>query len=189
MRAYRPGRRAVLRIDGDGPRRYAKVVWPSAVAKLRRRHDLLAPQLPVPSVLAASSDGLLLLPEVAGTPLRTLLARDAPVPAPATLDALLDGLPDDLLRLPARRTHLQRVGHFAAVLALTALTAPEDRARVDALAGRLAAIDPGAHPTVPVHGDLHKGQLLADAASGPSPGCSTSTRQARDTGSTSGPRC
>jgi hypothetical protein len=163
VRAYRPGRRAVLQIDGLGPRLYAKVVRPSAVATLRRRHDLLAPHLPVPPVLAATPDGLLVLPELSGTPLRTLLARDAPLPTPEALDALLDGLPEDLLGLPARRTHLQRVDHFTAVLALTALTAPEDRARLDALAAALAAADPGEHPTVPVHGDFYEGQLLAGA--------------------------
>jgi aminoglycoside phosphotransferase len=162
VRGYRPGRRAVLEINGGGPRLYAKVVRPSAVDAMRARHELLAPYLPVPRVLTATPDGLLVLPELPGTPLRTILAADSPPPAPAALEAVLDALPDALLALPARRGHLQRVRHFTGVLALTAVTAAADRARLDALAAALADVDAAAYPHVPVHGDLHEGQVLTD---------------------------
>jgi hypothetical protein len=163
VRAYRPGRRAVLEISGGGPRLYAKIVRPSAVEVLRRRHELLAPHLPVPPLLMATQDGLLVLPELPGTPVRTLLDGDGPLPPPAALDALLDALPGGLLGLPGRRTHLQRARHFATVLALTAITDPEGGARLDALEAGLTGLDPGEHPTVPVHGDFYEAQLLADA--------------------------
>ena len=159
MRAYRPGRRAVLEITGGGPRLYAKVVRPHTVDDLRRRHDLLAGALPVPPVAAAGADGLLVSPELPGTPLRALLADDGPLPAPTTLESVLDRLPATLTSFPARRSHLERVGHFADVLALTL---PAERARVEDLAASLAAVDGGGQPIVPVHGDFYEAQLLSD---------------------------
>ncbi|GAA1287619.1 hypothetical protein GCM10009609_62560 [Pseudonocardia aurantiaca] len=163
VRAYRPGRRAVLEISEGGPRLYAKVVRPSAVAALRARHDLLAEHMPVPRPLACTPDGLLVMPELPGTPLRALLDGDIPPPGPAALTSLLDTLSVGLLEFPGRRTHLQRVRHFATVLALTAVTAPEDRDRLGALEAALIGVEPGKHPVVPVHGDFHEGQLLARA--------------------------
>jgi Phosphotransferase enzyme family len=163
VRAYRPGRRAVLEISDAGRRLYAKVVRPSAAAALRARHDLLAEHLPVPRLLAATPDGLLVMPELPGTPVRVMLGRDVPPPGPAALTGLLDALPGALLAFPRRRTHLQRVRHFAGVLALTAVTTREDRDRLDALEAALTATAPGTEPVVPVHGDFHEGQLLARA--------------------------
>lgn len=161
VRAYRPGRRAVLEVTGGGPRLYVKVVRPGAVRGLRERHDLLARHVPVPRPVAATPDGMLVLAEGRGTPVRTVLARGVAPPPPAALDALLDALPAELLGLPARRTHLQRIRHFADVLTSTALGAPAEHARVEALVARLAAADGDAHPEVPVHGDFYEGQLLA----------------------------
>jgi hypothetical protein len=162
LRAYRPGRRAVLEVEGGGPRLYVKVVRPRAVTVLRDRHDVLASYVPVPRALAATADGMLVLDERPGASLRSHLSRDLPVPSPADLDDLLGTLPPALLDLPRRRSHLERVPHFTAVLAATAVTGHAERARLDALATRLARADPGAQPDVAVHGDLHDGQLLCD---------------------------
>ncbi|MHA6620178.1 phosphotransferase family protein [Pseudonocardia sp. DLS-67] len=160
IRAYRPGRRAVLEVEGGGPRIFIKVVRPRAAAALRERHDLLAAHVPVPRPLAGTGDGMLVLSERPGASLRSHLSRELPVPAPADLDQLLDALPAHLLRLPRRRTHLERVGHFTAVLAATAVTGETERAPLDALATRLTRTDPGSHPDVAVHGDFYDGQLL-----------------------------
>jgi Phosphotransferase enzyme family len=160
LRAYRPGRRAVVQIDCGDRRLYAKVVRPSALDALCHRHKLLAERLPVPPVLTVVADGLVVLPEVPGTPMRALLTDAAAPPDPTALEALLDALPEELLGLPVRRTHLDRVQHFAGVLALTA---PAERPQVDALAAALIAVDPGTQPVVPVHGDFYEGQLLVDA--------------------------
>jgi hypothetical protein len=159
-RAYRPGRRAVLEVDGGGPRLFVKVVRPRAIAALRERHDLLAAHVPAPRPLAATADGMLVLSECHGTSLRSRLSGDLPLPAPTDLDELLDALPPALLHLPRRRTHLERVRHFTAVLAATAVTGEAERARLDALATMLARADPGTHPDVAVHGDFYDGQLL-----------------------------
>ncbi|WP_246170318.1 phosphotransferase [Pseudonocardia hierapolitana] len=161
-RAYRPGRRAVLEVEGGGPRLYVKVVRPRAVAALKARHDLLASHVPVPRVLAATADGMLVLDECPGMSLRSHLSRDLPVPSPADLDDLLGTLPPALLDRPRRSTHLERVPHFTAVLAATAVTGEAELARLDALATRLAQADPGTHPDVAVHGDFYDGQLLCD---------------------------
>jgi hypothetical protein len=161
VRAYRPGRRAVLELTGGGPRLFLKIVRPDAVQGLRERHDLLATHVPVPRPLATTPDGMLVLSEAAGTPVRTLLSRGAPPPPPTALAAVLDALPPALLGLPARRTHLQRVAHFADVLSHTAIGTDGERAELDALTARLTVVDGGAHPSVPVHGDFYESQLLA----------------------------
>jgi hypothetical protein len=169
VRAYRPGRRAVFELTGGGPRMFVKVVRPAAVEALRRRHDLLVPHLPTPPVLAATDDGVLVLPALAGTPLRTLLVRGAALPGGPALDALLDRLPAAVMELPFGRRyvpgdHLARVRYFADVLGLTAVTAPGSRARarLEELASALAAADPGEHAAVPVHGDFYEAQLLVE---------------------------
>jgi hypothetical protein len=161
VRAYRPGRRAVLELTGGGPRLFLKIVRPDAVQALGRRHDLLAPHVPVPRPLATTPDGLLVLAEAAGTPVRSLLARGAPPPPPAALESVLDALPPALLELPSRRTHLERVRHFADVLTHTAVGTDGERAALDALTTQLAGVDQGVHPEVPVHGDFYENQLLA----------------------------
>jgi hypothetical protein len=148
MRAYRPGRRAVLEVSGGGPRLYVKVVRPGVVAALRERHELLAAHVPVPRPLATTDDGMLVLSECAGTSMRSQLASDLAAPPPADLDALLDALPPALLDMPRRSTHLERVPHFAAVLAATAVTGEAERALLDGVAAALAAADPGTHPDV-----------------------------------------
>ncbi|OLT03802.1 hypothetical protein BJF90_03850 [Pseudonocardia sp. CNS-004] len=163
MRAYRPGRRAVLEVEGCGSRLFVKVVRPKAVAALRERHHLMSPHLPVPHPLASTADGLLVLSECPGASLRSRLSRGLPVPPPVDLDGLLDALPPAIVRQPRRRSHLERVPHFTAVLAATAVTDETERARLDGLADTLARTDPGSHPDVPVHGDFYDAQLLCDA--------------------------
>ncbi|MHA6796615.1 hypothetical protein ACVGVM_24345 [Pseudonocardia bannensis] len=164
MRAYRPGRRAVLEVHTRDTRVFLKIVRPGALDALRRRHDLLAGHLPVPPVLAAFDDGIVVLPALAGTPLRAVLVEGGPLPSPGALDALLDRLPPAVAELPhpgrhAPADHLARVPHFAAVLGLTV---PGLRPRVDRLAADLRAADPGEHPVGPVHGNFYESQLLVD---------------------------
>lgn len=137
VRGYRPGRRAVLQV-GDT---YVKVVRPSAVQALVERHAALAGHLPVPEVLHATDDGVVVIPTLPGRPWQ---------PGPggyAQLSALLDALP--AVDRPARG-HLERVGHFTSVLRLTVPEVPVD----------LAFPEPGESPREPVHGDLHEGQIL-----------------------------
>ena len=159
VRAYRPGRRAVVEVTAQDRRWFLKVVRPAEVAGLLARHRVLAGAVPAPPVLTATDDGVLVLPALPGTPARALLADPTARPSAATLTALLDRLPGELLALPRVRGPLERAGGHAAVLALVL---PHLRHRWDRVAGRLADADPGTHPLVPVHGDLYEAQLLVD---------------------------
>lgn len=160
---YRPGRRAVLQITSGESVLYCKVVRPTQVDTLRRRHELLAPHVPVPPVVAAADDGLIVLPALPGDGVRAVLTDDGPLPDAAALEALLDRFPPEVLDLPTRPGHVERVGHFAAILELTAMIDSTYRPQLSEVVGRLAEADLGEQPVVPVHGDFYEGQLLVDA--------------------------
>src|SRR5690606_56675 len=67
--AYRPTRRAVLRVRSGGQTWYLKVLRPDQVEPISSRHALLAEAgLPTPRVLFAHDDGLVVLNELGGTP-------------------------------------------------------------------------------------------------------------------------
>ncbi|CAN5637879.1 hypothetical protein BH11ACT6_BH11ACT6_15500 [soil metagenome] len=162
VRAYRPGQRAVLEVSDSCSRWFVKVVPPVAVAGLQRRHALLSAVLPVPPIVAADADGLIVLAEAPGTLLRHLVSRDAPygtaLPNPKALQQLLDRLPSSLSQLPARVSHLQRVEQSVRVLQLTAGAS----ALLEQVADELRSAPRQQHLEVPVHGDFHDGQLLFD---------------------------
>ena len=160
LRGYRPGRRAVVEASTSEARFFLQVVRPRTADRLVRRHALLAGRVPAPSVLAATDDGVVVLPGLAGTPLRDLLAGDgAGLPDAGALDAALDELPPELCDLPAAGGALTRVEAHAAVVAATV---PELAPRLAALTARLAGGERGEHPVVPVHGDFYESQLLVD---------------------------
>ena len=168
LRSYRPGRRAVIEAQLPAGRLFLKVVRPSALGRLVARHDALAGAVPVPPVLAADPDGVVVLPGLPGTPLRELLSSSDPglLPPPGGLDELLDALPGSVGRLaaPGRRAGdgLARVRDHTTVLGAVA---PELRPRLARLAAVLADADPGVHDLVPVHGDFYEAQLLVDGGS------------------------
>ena len=159
VRAYRPGRRAVVEVRTPAARAFLKVVRPSAVRELAERHEVLRDAgLPVPRVLARREDGRLLLEALGGTSLRARL-REGGDPAPDGPEVLelLDLLPTALLALPRRSSWTDDVRHHAAVTA-GALPAEAERCRQLADAVR-AAVDDSAGDE-PVHGDLYEAQLL-----------------------------
>ncbi|EHR62978.1 phosphotransferase family protein [Saccharomonospora cyanea NA-134] len=160
VQSYRPGRRAVLAITAGSDRLFAKVVPPSELPGLRRRHELLASCLPVPRLLVTTDDGLAFMPALPGTSGRAALRQGHRLPTPEALEDLLDRLPPALTTMPARSDHRRRARHYGAVLALTV---PEERDRVTALAGMITEADAGEHPVVPVHGDFYEHQLLTSA--------------------------
>jgi aminoglycoside phosphotransferase len=178
VRAYRPTQRAVLEVSDGRTRWFVKVVEPTAVAPLWMRHDVLAARLPVPPVLAETSDGIVVLPEATGMLLRDRLIGDAApgsaeLPAPEELEQLLDALPEDLMRMPSRRSMLQRVRDSARVLRICAESDPAVPATLAAeLASEatrlvdqvLTASPQPAETRVPVHGDFYHNQLLSDGS-------------------------
>ncbi|KWX66413.1 phosphotransferase family protein [Mycobacterium sp. NAZ190054] len=162
VRAYRPGQRAVVEVGDGGRTWFVKVVRPDAVAGLRARHELLAAHVPVPPVLASSDDGVIVLPEACGTPVRALIARGGALPEPARLDELLEALPPGLMAMPRRRGQLERVGDTAAVLGHTVSGRPDLSDMVSGIVERLKSASPQSTPVTPVHGDFYEGQLLAE---------------------------
>ncbi len=166
VRAYRPGRRAVIEATGDRGRIFLKVVRPDAVRRLHELHRSMAGQLPVPDSAGWSDDGILVMPAVPGATLREVLrSSHGDLPHPAAIDELLDAMPLELMAGKQRSHWLDNARHHARVIRETV---PSGADHAKALVGRLAAhhdahghID---HDVVPVHGDLYEAQLIVDGS-------------------------
>jgi len=163
VRSYRPRRRAVVEVRGDGLRLFLKVLRPAVVAGLHERHRLLlAAGLPVPRSLGWSADGLLVLEALPGTTLRSRLREGgSPAPDGAALLALLDRLPEQVCGLPHRSSWTDSVEHYARVLGAAL---PAEAGRAADLAGRVQALTRGAPADAATHGDFYETQLLLDGA-------------------------
>lgn len=174
--AYRPTRRAVLRVRReDGGTAYLKVVRPSVVDTFVARHDMLTTAgVPAPAVLRAEPDGMVLLAEGSGTPLANLLAQGLTSgpgrarQAAATLDALvavLETLPPPVMELRRRPAWADRARHYAHA---AATVMPEHEARIRAVADGVEDLldrtDPG--PLVPTHGDFYEANVLMAPGTG-----------------------
>ncbi|MEU6177508.1 phosphotransferase family protein [Streptomyces coeruleorubidus] len=157
VRAYRPGRRAVIEACGTQGRLFVKVVRPSRVEALHQRHRVLNDAgVPVPPSLGYTPEGLLVLQALPGRTLRQAL-RDgsSPPPSAQAVLALLDRLPPQLAQGPPRPSWCAKAPHYAAVLGAAL---PERADQVTELADRLATTSTG--PVTAVHGDLYENQLL-----------------------------
>lgn len=162
-RRYRTARQAVLEVSDGRSRWFVKVVPPPAVREIRRRHDIVCRGVPAPPVLAWTPSGLIVLPEGKGTPLLTLIADGhGPLPPPEALEAVLDALPDELMLLAPRPTHLQLVDDRADVLRYAAADEPAVLRQVADLVAALHAVEVRSQKSVPTHGDFYEGQLLAE---------------------------
>jgi hypothetical protein len=162
LRAYRPRRRAVVEITGPGVRLFVKVVRPSKVADLHRRHRLLYEAgVPVPRSLGWTDDGLLVLAALPGDDLRNVLrdgARGAP--EPGDILSMLDRLPTTVSDLPSRPSWTDNVEHYAAILGSTL---PHEAERASCLANHVAQGLVGACAgNDPTHGDLYEAQILLE---------------------------
>ncbi len=161
VRAYRPGRRAVVEATGRRGRVFLKIVRPATVEALHRTHRTRSTHLPVPNSLGWKADGIRVLPGLRGRTLRELLrSSHSNVPPPADVDALLDRLPDTLTGGPRRRDLVASAEHHARVIASVL---PSLGGQLDDLIGDLAP-RVADHEIVPVHGDLYEAQLLVDRA-------------------------
>ncbi|MCA5892696.1 aminoglycoside phosphotransferase family protein [Isoptericola sp. NEAU-Y5] len=170
---YRPLRRAVLRArtrgSGDPATVYVKVVRPSKVQDLVRRHALFAGAglrgaATAPAVLAWSDDGVVLLAEADGPSVADHLAsvpaaRRATAVDPAEILRVTAELPRDGVDLPRRPGWADRLDEYVAALPGVH---PVDPARLAALAARVGRVVAarGLGPTVTTHGDLHAANLL-----------------------------
>jgi hypothetical protein len=160
VRAYRPGRRAVVEATGRRGRLFLKVVRPATVEALHDTHRSLAAALPVPDSLGWTDDGVLVLPGLPGQTVRELLRSGrSQLPTPPSIDALLDRLPAELAGGPRRRGLLTSAEHHAGVIGSVL---PDLRGRLEDVLADLHARQLVDHEVVAVHGDLYEAQLLAD---------------------------
>jgi len=159
MRAYRPGRRAVVEVTAPGARLFVKVVRPRAVEALQHRHALLSGHVPVPQSLGWSDTyGMVALQAIGGRTLREVIGSGQGLPGPGALVAMLDALPDAGASAPVRSSW--QTERFATLIGAAV---PGLRGRVENLARALADIEAELEPDlVPVHGDFHEAQLLVD---------------------------
>ena len=165
--AYRPARRAVVRVDlADGGQRYLKVVPPDEAPALVARLERLVGVVPAPRVLSCHlDDGLIALEALPGHTLRDLVRGDGPVrpahhragpPAPRHLLQVLDALDGvDVGDLDAHWSVPEMARGLGAMLA-TVL--PTEAERLAALVDDLGREVP--QPGAVVHGDLHPAQFL-----------------------------
>ncbi|QGG94481.1 aminoglycoside phosphotransferase family protein [Actinomarinicola tropica] len=165
VRAFRPGKRAVVHARWPGGEAYVKVLPPRRTGAIVARHDaLLAFGLPVPAVLGADeARGLVALAALPGADLRERLVRgDGPVPAGQEVLALVDDVARAHVPPPDRDRAglLDGAAHHAA---LVRRVRPESSGALDEVLGRLAAAPRPVELTT-VHGDLHEAQIRVDDA-------------------------
>lgn len=159
LRAYRPGKRAVVEATGEGFRVFLKVATPRRSARIVRRHATWREgNIPVPDVLGAT-EGLTVIAAQPGDPVDTRLADADPE---ALLDAV-DALRARIASVPstsaARASLAGRADWYAHRLAHED---PELADRLTAIGTTIAARTNGPANHATIHGDLHVGQLFVD---------------------------
>lgn len=162
--AYRPGKRAVVRADSRETTLFLKVVRPSRAEPIAAQHRAFAEQgLPVPRVLAARPDGLLVLERVKGVPAGTRVVEIAERPGFVEHLVELSGAMSGVRLL--QRAQADALDNGAWHRRSLVVSLPDDEARVDRLYDEIdsrLATWAGDERQV-VHGDLHLEQLFVDA--------------------------
>lgn len=159
-RAYRPGRRAVVEVtltggEEQGRVLYLKVLTGGRVERLAEVHRRLRGHLPVPRVLGvAAHQEMLALEALGGATLRRVLVDGGRLPHPEAIVAVSQRLAASGLRTDRDprafadpRRHVDQLVGFV----------PELADEIRHVADEAASVE---GPRVPVHGDLHDGQLL-----------------------------
>jgi hypothetical protein len=158
--AYRPGRRAVLRVSTAHGRVWIKVVRPSRAQRIADVHTRLgAGGIPVPHVLGWAAEGLVVVadahgvgaPDVAWDPDRLL----------DTVDGLRAQLADVQLEVRVQGAANRLPWYSSRLRSSERGTIERDLARLVARMER--EVPPVALSETTVHGDLHFGQLFLDA--------------------------
>ncbi len=159
VRAYRPGRRAVVEADDGTHRLFLKVVRPDRVESLHRLHRRLAETLPVPNSIGWSDRGVMVLPPIQGETLRDALRRGSGVPGPAAIRDLMARFPVGVGHTTRRPGWLDEARRHGGVIEATV---PGVQPILGRTLDRLAACAAGGdlYETVTVHGDLYESQLM-----------------------------
>ena len=154
-RAYRPGRRAVIEVEGGSASLYMKVVRPHRTSMLHEIHEAMGADMPVPRSLGWSRRlGIVALQGMPGRPLRQQVqSGSTELPPPGALLELLDQLP--ALDRDAAAGPVSRLPSYAGLIGAIV---PELRGRVAAMADALGSTP--VETPVTAHGDFHAGQVL-----------------------------
>ncbi|GGD45799.1 hypothetical protein GCM10010915_28890 [Microbacterium faecale] len=155
--AYRPGRRAVVRVPTESGRVWLKVVLPSRIERIVDTHRALLEQgIPTPRVRGWAPDGIIVLDDAHG-----IAATDVAWDPRGLLDEV-DRLREHLAAVPLTRAAKTGIPERLAWYerqARVVLRGHADRvARIGHACERGFATDPG--PARTIHGDLHIGQLF-----------------------------
>lgn len=160
--AYRPGRRAVLRVTTADGQVWVKVVRPDRVHAVVRKHTACeAAGIPIPRLLGWSPEGVIVLAQATGEP--AVARLDDPATLIDEVERLQEALGRVVIATPARSI-AARLGWYAERLG--ALSDAED------VAGLVREVGDAHGATIPgnpaaqrvIHGDLHLGQLFVDNA-------------------------
>lgn len=158
MRAYQPGRRAVVEVRTAGHRLFAKVVRPKRVAELQDLHRALAATVPIPRSLGWDpSLGIVVLEAVPGSSVAAALVAGSTrgVAGPDDLVGILDLISHCEVASRTRPPPVVRAPDHAAALGLI-LPEAADMARAVAEAVSEAPDE----PQITAHRDFHASQLL-----------------------------
>jgi len=160
LEAYRPSKRAVIRVDSDAGTVFLKIVRPGAAEVFAQRHrGWLEHGVPVPPVLGWSDDGMLALAALRGVPAADVIARVSPERFVAALIELQEQIARVPSTDPARASLASRLSWYVRRLIASA---PDHAGRIQRLAQGieelLSAVPEVA--AVTIHGDLHIGQLF-----------------------------
>jgi aminoglycoside phosphotransferase (APT) family kinase protein len=163
--SYRPGRRAVVRVDAADRDFYVKVVEPRKAASIAERHQQFrASSLPVPRLLGWSADGVVAMSALPGVDAQTAVGR---MQGGEEFLNQVEFLGTLLAEVPAfntaRASLFDRLDWYVARLSGHL---PEHADRIRAVGGRIARCGADGrsygYRAVTIHGDLHLGQLFVD---------------------------
>jgi len=160
-RSYRATRRAVVEARGEAETIYMKVLRPSRIDALQKRHTSLAGHVPIPHSLGWSRDlGIVAMQSLSGRTLRQAIEAGAlDLPSPQALVALLDHFPEPGPDASPVKGAYQRSGDHARLIGAVL---PESKQQLGDIVSRVAAATIH-EPPVAVHGDFHSSQVLVDA--------------------------
>lgn len=156
LRSYRPTRRGVVEVTGEGQHLYLKVVGPGQARYLHRRHVELEEHLPVPASLGFDPErGIVALAHLSAPTLRRVL-EDPNVPLPPPEEVV--GLATSFPRVHDPRAVPSPIDRLPGLVGVLGAVLPGEAER---LAGLMEAVgDDTVSARRPAHGDLHEAQLL-----------------------------
>ncbi|MGO3366664.1 aminoglycoside phosphotransferase family protein [Agrococcus casei] len=165
LEAYRPGKRAVFRVDAESGRYFIKVVDPASVSAIHGMHGMfLARGVRVPHSLGYADSGMLLLDRLPGD---SAAARIADIGGDPRFLSSLDALTLHMAQVPltgyARASLAKRADWYSSRMRQIA---PAFADRTQVLTQAIARIygDAKQEALVAIHGDMHLGQIFVEPA-------------------------